>query len=131
MKNIQNFISQLITIEFISDSQCYGHYPFQMFVETSDGGFELNALALGGDVVSCYRRVASYVKQNAKRIYMSLDFPAGGDIENDFVCIFSYEGGEFELFAMPYDPEDGTMYDLILDSSYLTTIKEQLMYHIS
>lgn len=131
MKNVEEFIAQLVKIEFIEDSNCYGHYPFQMYVEMGDGSLEMNALALGGDVLACYRRMSEYINKNAKRIYLSLDFPAGGDIENDFVCIYAYEDGAFSLLAIPYSLEDGKVLAQITQSSQLAKIKEQLMEHIS
>jgi hypothetical protein len=84
MKNVEEFVATMVKIDIIEDSNSYGHYPFQLYVELEDGKSEMNALALGGDVASCYKRFAKYKKENAKRIYLSLDFPKGGDIENDF-----------------------------------------------
>lgn len=125
MKNVQNFVTNLATIDYVEQSECYGHYPFQMFAETSDSKFELNALALGGDVRSCYLRFKMYFEQKAKRIYMSLDFPKGGDIKNDFVCIFCYEDGKLELLAIPYDVETGEKYNQIKESTQLDLIAKE------
>ena len=69
MKTVEEFVKTMVKIEFIEDSNCFGHYPFQLFCENKDGEFEINVLALGGDVSSCYRRFAEYKKQNAKAIF--------------------------------------------------------------
>lgn len=123
MKTVEEFVELMVKIDFIEDSKCYGHYPFQLFVETKDGKFEINALALGGDVASCYRRFAEYKKNDAKRIYLSLDFPKCGDINEDYVVIFSFENGVIDLFAIPYKVEDGEVLDYIKDSTQLYNIK--------
>jgi len=130
MKSVEEFMKIMVKIEFIEDSGSFGHYPFQLFCENKGGGFEINALALGGDVASCYRRFSEYKKQDAKRIYLSLDFPKGGDIENDFVAIFSFEDGELKLFAIPYKTEDGKTFDTIKNSSHLEYIKNQALSYL-
>jgi len=123
MKTIEEFVKLMVKIDFIEDEKCYGHYPFQLFVETKDNKFEINALALGGDVASCYRRFAEYKNNGAKRIYLSLDYPKGGDIDDDYVAIFSFEDGVINLFAIPYKVEDGKVLDYIKDSTQLDRIK--------
>jgi len=125
METVKEFVDNLVKIEYIEDSECFGHYPFQLFVETNDGKFEINALALGGDVLSCYNRVSKYLKEKSNKIFMSLDFPAGGDIEHDFVCIFSIVDDKFDIFAVPYNPENGEIYDEIHESTLLNTILDQ------
>jgi len=124
MKNTKEFVEQFVKIELIENEDCYGHYPFQLFVEKNDGKFDINALALGGDVESCYKRVQKYFKEGAKKLFMSLDFPASQDIENDFVCIYSIVDGEFEVYAIPYDPETGDTYEEIHKCEMLDKILE-------
>ncbi len=99
MKNVQEFVEKLVDISIVEESNCYGHYPFQMFVETADDKFELNALAMGGSVQLCYKRAEKYYREKAKRIFLSIDFPKGGDIKKDFVCVFSIVDGVFDAFA--------------------------------
>jgi len=125
MKTIEEFVELMVKIDFIEDSECYGHYPFQLFVETKDNKFEISALALGGDVASCYRRFAEYKNNDAKRIYLSLDFPKDGDIDEDYVAIFSFEDGVVNLFAIPYKAEDGEVLDYITESAQLDELKSQ------
>ena len=127
MKTVEEFVKSMVKIEFIEDSECYGHYPFQLFAETKDGKFEMNTLALGGDVESCYGKFSEYKSNDAKRMYMSLDFPKGGDIKDDFVAIFSFENGDINLFAIPYNVEDGKILDIIKISEHLDYIKTQLI----
>ena len=126
MKTVEEFVKSMVKIEFIEDSNCFGHYPFQLLCENKDGGLEINALALGGDVASCYRRFAEYKNNDAKRIYLSLDFPSGGDIENDYVAIFVFENNEINLFAIPYEIEEGKTFEIIKESSHLDKIKAQM-----
>jgi len=130
MKSVEEFVKSMVKIEFIENSNCFGHYPFQLFCEDKNGKFEMNALALGGDVKSCYKRFSEYKKQGAKRIYMSLDFPSRGDIENDFVAIFYFENNELNLFAIPYSLEDGKQLDVIKKSDFLDIIKYQIISQI-
>lgn len=125
METVEDFVKDLVRIELMEDSEDYGHYPFQLFVEKEDGTFEMNALPPNADVLSCYRRVATYVKENAKKIFLSLDFPRGGDIEHDFVCIYSIINGKFDIFAIPYNTETGEKYDEIHESEILTKIMNQ------
>lgn len=126
MKNIENFIESLVKIEYIENSKCYGHYPFQLFAEMADGKTEINSLLLGGDVVSCYRRFAHYINSGAKRIYLSLDFPKCGDIHNDFVAILTFENGNVDILAIPYNMENGELFEIIKKSTHLDSIKSQL-----
>jgi hypothetical protein len=130
MKTLEEFITSMVKIEFVEDSNCFGHYPFQLFCENKDSEFEINALLLGGDVESCYRRFSDYKKDDAKRIYLSLDFPSGGDIENDFVAIFSLENNEVNLYAIPYETEEGKTFDMIKNSSQLDMIKSQFLSYL-
>ncbi len=122
MENIKDFVKQLVKIDYAEQWGGFGHYPFQLYAETEGGQAEMNALALGGNVNACYLRFRKYLKEGAKRIYMSLDFPKGGDIENDFVCVFSYENAEHQIFAIPYETEGGKTFPQIKESSLLSKI---------
>lgn len=116
MKDLQEFIERMVKIEFIEQSNCFGHYPFQMFVENQDGSNGLMSLALGGKVKSCYIVFANAMENMAQRVYLSLDFPAGGDIQNDFVCVMAYENGKLNAFAIPYNNHDGQILERIENS---------------
>lgn len=126
MKSVEEFISSMVKVEFIENSNGFGHYPFQLFAETKDGKYEMNALALS-NVVPCYKRFAEYKNNDANRIYMSLDFPKGGDIQNDFVAIFSFENNEIKLQAIPYQVSDGKILEGLKESQHLKTIKAQFL----
>ncbi len=122
MKTVKEFAEKLVTIDFVEQSNCYGHYPFQLFVEKENGEFVMCALALGGDVNSCYQNVKKYKNEKANRIYLSLDFPAVLDMENDFVMIFSLENKKIETFAIPYNVETGEKLDIVKEGNFLTNI---------
>ena len=126
MKNVQEFVKKLVNIEYIEESKNYGHYPFSMFVEDKDSKIEIGALALGGDVLSCYKIFKKHVKNDAKRIYLSVDFPAGGDINNDFVCVFEFEDGLTNAFAIPYETQTGKVFDQLENSEMIKSILKQL-----
>ncbi len=126
MKTVEEFVKTMVKVDFIEDSECYGHYPFQLFAETKDSKFEINALALGGDVASYYRRFAEYKNNGAKRIYLSLDFPKGGDITEDYVAVFSFENDKIELFAILYKVEDGKILETIKNSTHLDKVKSDM-----
>ncbi len=125
MKTLEEFVNQFVKLEIIEDTNCFGLYPFPMVVETKEGAIELNSLALGGDVLSCYKRVKTYKKTEASKIFMALDFPKGGDIANDFVVVYSIVNNEISIFALPYNTENGEMYERIDNSETLTKILTQ------
>jgi hypothetical protein len=109
---------------------CFGHYPFQLFCENKSGDFEMGSLALGGDVASCYRVFGKHIKGDAKRVYLSLDFPKGGDIENDYIAIFTFENGVINVFAIPYDTEDGKTFDIVKNGSQIDLMKKQMNFYL-
>jgi len=130
MKNVDEFIENMVHIDFLEDEECYGHYPFQMFVEKEDGTHDINALALGGDVESCYKRATEYKQNNAKKIYLSLDFGCGGDIIHDFIAIFSFENGVVSIVAISYDIKNGKKFETITNSTHLNKIKGDFEYYL-
>lgn len=126
MESVTEFIEKMVDISFVKSSDCYGHYPFQLFCENSNGSIEINALALGGEVVLCFKKFAKYKSSGAVRIYMSLDFPGCGDIENDFVAIMSFENDELSVVAIPYE-SDGTVLPIIESCNQLDLVKKHLL----
>ncbi len=131
MKDVNEFVKTCVDITYIEDSECYGHYPFQLFVEKSDDKIEMCALALGGNVLQCYSKFKEYKKSSAKRIFMSLDFPSGGDIKNDFVAVFSLIDNKIGIFAIPYNPDNGKIHKRIDISDHLIGILDQFITIIS
>ncbi|OWP76857.1 hypothetical protein [Flavobacterium oreochromis] len=126
MKDLKEFIAQLVKIEFIDHCNTFGFYPFQMFVEHQDEKNTICALDLGGDIRAVYKAFADFYKEPAKRIYLAVDFPANMDIANDFVCIIGYENSEFTLYAIPYNAETGETYSEIRDAKILDKIHDDL-----
>jgi len=124
MKNVLDFKNSMVKIEFIEQRGCFGHYPFQLFAEKADGTNELGALLLGGNVKECYQLFSIHVNNGAKRVYMSLDFPAGGDISNDFVVIFEYNDHGLSLTAFPYSEMNGEYFEVVTESAHLLSIKK-------
>jgi hypothetical protein len=125
MKDIEEFVEKLVEIRYLEDHNTYGHYPFQLWVETNAGKFEMNALLLGGDVQSVYRRVGQYVSEKAKTIFLSCDFPETLDSGHDFVMIYSVINREINLFAIPYNPVTGQTFDKIHKGEFIDLIEKQ------
>ncbi len=130
MKNINEFIESLVKIKYVEYSGCYGLYPFQMYVETSDKQHQLEALDLGGDVRSCYKVVRQRLQEKAGKIYLALDFPAFMDIKNDFVAIMSIENNQFSLLAIPYNSETGEQFSIKKDGMFLKALAEEMKKHL-
>ena len=130
MDDINEFIRSLVKIEYIQSSGCYGLYPFQMYVETSDKKNKLEALDLGGDVKSCYKIVRERLQEKSNRIYLALDFPAFMDINKDFVAIMSIENSQFDLFAIPYNPNTGEQFEIRREGMFLKALTDEMKKHI-
>lgn len=126
MKDLKEFIDTLVKIEFLDHCNTYGFYPFQMVVEDKEGKLNMVSLDLGGDIRAVYTAFNDYFKENPKRIYLAVDYPAGMDIINDFVCVIGYENSEFTLYAIPYDLETGETLSDIRDAEILDRIHDDL-----
>lgn len=126
MKDLKEFVEKLVKIEFLDHCNAFGFYPFQMYVEHQYEKATLCALDLGGDVRAVYKAFADFYKEPAKRIYLAVDFPAVGDIVNDFVCIIGYENNEFTLYAIPYCVETGTTFTDNYEAEILNKIHDDL-----
>jgi hypothetical protein len=123
MKNTEEFIKSLVKIDEIEDGM-FGHYPFSMVIEKEDGGLEIAALALNG-VIPVYMRVAVERVKGFKKIFLAVDFPKGGDMTEDFVAVFTVEADSTSLVAIPYNPDNGEVYDQITESEQLTMVLSQ------
>ena len=128
MKDINTFIDDMVDITPMDAGDCFGHYPFKLLSEDSDGKLSIGALALGGDVKACYDVFKKCLVDGAKRVYMSVDFPGGGDIEHDFVAVFQYENGEVIVLAIPYNTKTGETFDRISESVLLSRIKKEFKW---
>lgn len=124
--NRQEFIDS-IKLDKVDDGDEYGYYPFSMYVLTADDKMEINALALGGDILAVYRRVGSYRSKMAKQIFLAVDFPANKEIDHDFVACFILNGDKLELILMPYSTETGQFYDWVTESNLIDDLKGQFM----
>ena len=120
----KEFITKMVDISHLEEYNCYGHYPFQLYVENLNGNREMNALALGGDVKAVYRRAGEYVKKGFKFLHLSLDFPASMDMKKDFVAVFSIIENKLTVIAIPYDVDNGNTFDIITESKVLNDIIE-------
>ena len=130
MKNLKEFVDQLVKIEFLDHCNAFGFYPFQMFVEDKEEKVSLCALDLGGEIGKVYQAFAEYYKEKPKRIYLAVDFPAVGDIESDFVCIIAAEKDVFTINALPYSPNTGEQFTAITKSITLDKILTDLGHFI-
>ena len=126
MKDLKEFVEQLVKIEFLDHCNAFGFYPFQMYVEDQEEKATICALDLGGDIRAVYKAFADFFKENPKRIYLAVDFPAGMDIINDFVCVVAYEKEEFLIYAIPYNTENGETFSEIRDAEILNRIHDDL-----
>ena len=126
MKDLKEFADKLVKIEYLDHCNAFGFYPFQMFVEDATEKATLCALDLGGEIRAVYTAFADYFKQNPKRIYLAVDFPANMDITNDFVCVIGYENSAFTLYAIPYNTENGETFSEIRDAEILNRIHDDL-----
>jgi hypothetical protein len=126
MKDLKEFVNQLVKIEFINHCGTYGFYPFQMFVEEKDEKSTMCCLDLGGDIRAVYKAFSDFYKNDPKRIYLAVDFPSNMDIKEDFVCVIGYENNEFTLYAIPYNLKTGETYAEIRDAEILNKIHEDL-----
>ena len=130
MKDLKEFAEKLVKIEFLDHCNAFGFYPFQMYVENQEEKATMCALDLGGDIRAVYKAFSDFYKENPKRIYLAVDFPAGMDIINDFVCVVAYEKEEFLIYAIPYNTETGETFSEIRDAEILNKIHEDLSLFI-
>jgi len=126
MNTVEEFIENLVKIEYVENMGSYGHYPFSLAAVTNNDQLEINALFLSGDVIAVYTRVREYVWKKAKRIYLAVDFPGVPGIQTDFVAVTAIENGKITSnFAIPYDPVYGTIYERITEAPFLQTLESQ------
>lgn len=106
MKDIQDFIDKMVNIEVVWDEGRYWHYPFKIFVEKEDWTIEFWIMMIEWWVSPHYKIFIEKIKENSKRVYMSIDFPAGMDMENEFVGVFQYENETVKIKLLPYTVKD-------------------------
>lgn len=123
--DIQEFKRSFVRIDFQEKLNNYGHYPFQMFVERNDGKIEMAALAMAGTSQDNYRVVKNKIKEGVLKLFVSLDFPKGGDLENDFICIIKVENNCSDAIAIVYNPDNGEEVRTVDKSETLSRIKTE------
>lgn len=121
----EEFIETLVEID-VQEDGTFGHYPFQAIAKNSEGKLTMAALALGGDVKSCYQALRKLWREEGNEIvHMSIDFPAIGDIDTDFVFVVTIENDALSALAIPYNPENGKISEYITESKTLSDIITQ------
>lgn len=124
---IATFINQFVKIEYIDQSQCYGHYPFSYASETAiSTNKNIGAMAVGS-VVDCFKVFAKELKAGQDKIVMAIDFPMILDAPSDFIGIFYTldNGKTLELFAIPYNPKDGSSFPYLTHQFFIEQLKKQ------
>ncbi len=126
MKDSNEFIKNLVKIEYQKTIEAYGHYPFQMYVEFNNGKKQLVSLALGGNIRAVYGKVRK-IYGKTKKIFLSVDFPTNGDIESDFVVVYSVIDKIITSQAITYDTKTGKTLEVlgVVSSKQLTIITNQ------
>ena len=78
---------EIVKIEFVEGSNCYGHHPMQLIAVNKKGELEMNALVQVA-LNDIKNRVKYYLNRNDfKELLLSLDFPANDEIKNDFILL--------------------------------------------
>jgi hypothetical protein len=111
------FIEALVKIEWVDNSNCFGLFPFQMYVEFSDSTCELHSIAIT-HAGQCYMLFIEKILfiDGVSKVFMALDFPATGDITHDFVAVFTGDKSEdtvINVMAIPYT-DKGLMLEPIM-----------------
>jgi len=130
---LEEFMRTLGKIEHLESCDSYGHYPFSLLSETQEGTVEMASLALGGSplgVIAYYKTFKDSIEKGHKTVSMTTDFPAGGDIEDDFVLAFGYtkETDTLEVIGKSYSLETGEVSRTldVHNSTHLVDIAKQL-----
>jgi len=122
--NFEQFKEQLVKIEFIESADAFGHHPMQLVVIDADERMELNSLSHLG-IQHIISRVKEYINNGSKDVFLSIDMPKGGDVENDFVLMVHFNNNKVvATTSKEYIPETGEVVKVIDDSnsSHIRTI---------
>jgi hypothetical protein len=132
METAKEFIEHMVTIDEQGDDHGYGHYPFQMVVIKAEKKMEICALALS-TIMDYYTVAKKWVVQNPIKLFISIDFPKMGDMDRDFVAVYSIIEGEYEVCAIPYDRETGKTYPIVegKDSPKLQELVQQFKHCVA
>lgn len=104
---------EIVKIEFVEGSNCYGHHPMQLAAINNKGELELNAL-LHLKLNDIKDRVDFYLNKNDfKELFLSLDFPSNVEIENDFILLLNFNGKSLkESIIKEYDVKTGAILNI-------------------
>ena len=127
--NFENFKKDFTKIEYIEASESHGHHPFQLIVIDSEGKMEMNSL-VGLRMENVISRVKEYISKQAKDIFLTLDLPKGGDINNDFILALHIKDGELSSTStIEYNPDGGEIIE-IKDDRNSTIVSTIVKYFI-
>ena len=107
--NFKKF-EELVIIDFIESSNCYGHHPMQLAAVNKKSELELNALMhLRTNEIK--NRVEYYLNRNDfQELFLSLDFPANDEIKNDFILLLHLKEKTCEqVLIKEYDVKTGAI----------------------
>lgn len=110
---------EIVKIDFIESSNCYGHHPMQLAAIDKNGKLELNAL-MHLKINDIKNRIDYYLnKSDFKELFLSLDFPVNDEITNDFVLILHInEKGLVKSLIKQYDVSTGAYLDALENSEF-------------
>lgn len=129
MKTVEEFVKSLVKVDFIENSDCYGHYPFQLLSTDKEGKTSMCALALGGDVQACYERTKELLKPDSVT-FLSLDFPAVFDAKHDFIAVYEIRNKDVKMFAIPYDEETGEVFEKEIQGNYIDALRKEFIKNV-
>lgn len=131
MKNVKQFIDQMVKVEYLDHCGSFGFYPFQMFVEDKEEKQHFLCLNLADGIHKVYEVFTEYFKKQPKRIYLAVDFPAMLEFENDFICYYIYENGELIVNAQQYNAATGELLQKEYKCALLDRITQDLQHFLN
>ena len=114
---VKEFVDKYLKIEFIKEEGMWGMHPAFMHIEHPKRE-DFNEEMYANGVEEYYLMVNLTMRVNPSVVYLALDYPAGGDIKNDFVVIFFVLNGVADCFAIPYNNKTGEIYPDIFPHDY-------------
>lgn len=114
-----NKFEEIVQIDFIESSNCYGHHPMQLITVNKKGELEMNAL-VQVELNDIKNRVEYYLNRNDfQELFLSLDFPANDEIKNDFVLLLYIKEKTCEqVLIKEYDVKTGAILNTSDNSEY-------------
>jgi hypothetical protein len=123
--NTEKFIETMVTIDLQDEGKAFGHYPFQLISIDNENKVTAAVLFLGGDVVGVYKAVKKVLSQGSVKLFLSIDFPALGDINKDFIAVYTLTDRFVECVAIPYDTNTGNRHPLVKTGKTVYGLKKQ------